>query len=295
MSTAVAEPIQTTESTAPTATGQAALPAAAGPAVLPPSPEAGDRAGVAAFWREQGCYHARGLFTPAEVAGLREDFDRAVAQLLRSGEDLNARWGGEETVRVGGSADTVVLHTHNLHCYSARWLAALAAPKLLDVVETMIGPDIVFHHSKLFQKPAEKGAPFPTHQDWSYFPTVDDSIMAAVIHVSEADDEMGCLRLFPGSHRHGRMDGAGGMSQTPFHQRWPLELAAPVVSQPGDVVFFHGCTVHGSLPNRSARVRKTVLGQYYAGTDRPERDDHPNGQLVLRGWNHHATRSGAGV
>ena len=292
--TATAEQILTTPAPAAPA-AEPALPSANGKqAVLLPSPPMADRAAVQAYWQEHGCYVSRGLFNAAEVAALREDFDRAVQQLLNSGEEVNARWGGEETVRVGGHANTHVLHTHNLHTYSARWMAALTDKRLLDVVETMIGPDIIFHHSKLFQKPAETGAPFPTHQDWGYFPTVKNSIMAGVIHVSEADDEMGCLRLFPGSHQHGRMHEAMGQARTSFHERWPLELSVPVPCQPGDVVFFHGCTVHGSLPNTSNRVRKTVLGQYYSGTDCPENWGHPNAQWVLRGWNHFAKRSTAG-
>ena len=55
-------------------------------------------------------------------------------------------------------------------------------------------------------KAPESGSPFPLHQDWSYFLTRRDSMIAAVIHVSEATDEMGCLRVVPGSHRLGRRD-----------------------------------------------------------------------------------------
>ncbi|MFV2069858.1 MAG: phytanoyl-CoA dioxygenase family protein [Pirellulales bacterium] len=63
----------------------------------------------------------------------------------------------------------------------------------------------------------------------------------------------------------------------------------------GDVVFFHYFTLHGSMPNRSERPRKTVLMQLYAGDDQMVDDaDHPNEQLVLRGWNYHATRESAG-
>ena len=35
--------------------------------------------------------------------------------------------------------------------------------------ERLFGDDVILHHSKLFQKPAEQGAPFPMHQDWAYF------------------------------------------------------------------------------------------------------------------------------
>jgi len=38
-------------------------------------------------------------------------------------------------------------------------------------------------------------------QDWTYFPTTQDSMIAGSIHVSDADDRRGCLRVYPGSHR----------------------------------------------------------------------------------------------
>ncbi len=59
-------------------------------------------------------------------------------------------------------------------------------PKFLDIAEQILGPDIILHHTKLFQKPQGKGAPFPMHQDWQYFPTVKDTMIAGIIHVSEA-------------------------------------------------------------------------------------------------------------
>ncbi|MCX7800718.1 MAG: phytanoyl-CoA dioxygenase family protein [Fimbriimonadales bacterium] len=242
---------------------------------------------------EQGYHVARGVFDTEEIRELEADFDRIVAQLLGSGENVNARWGGPEMERLGAQATTVV-HTHNVQRYSARWLRALLAPRLLEQFTAILGPDVVLHHTKLFQKPSETGAPFPMHQDWSYFPTERDSMLAGIIHVSEATDEMGCLRVVPGSHRLGRVRGTSGQEESELLARYPLEEAVPLEAEPGDVVFFHYFTLHGSMPNRSNKVRKTVLVQVYAGDDQVEAGiPHPDERLVLAGWNHRATRSRA--
>src|SRR4051794_16450024 len=116
------------------------------------------------FYQANGYFIARRVFDPAEIVELERDFDRIVAQLLASGEDVNARWSGPEMDRLGAQ-DTVVLHTHNVQQYSAVWMRALLNERLLDWAEAFLGPDIVLHHTKLFQKPAEQGAPFPMHQD----------------------------------------------------------------------------------------------------------------------------------
>ncbi len=119
-------------------------------------------------------------------------------------------------------------------------------------------------------------------------------MLAGVIHVSAATDEMGCLRVVPGSHKLGRMADSGGMSETLSDslKDYPLEDATIVEAEPGDVVFFNYLTLHGSMPNRSTRTRKTVLVQMYAGDDAVEEGNtHTNARLALQGWNAHAKRS----
>jgi len=243
---------------------------------------------------EDGFYLAKGVFSPQEVAELEADFDRIIDQLIASGEINNATWGGPEMERLDAK-ELIMLDTPTVQRYSAVWMRALMNPKFLAVNQALIGPDIILHHTKLFQKPSEKGAPFPMHQDWDYFPTVKDSMIAGVIHVSKATDEMGCLRVYPGSHRLGRVDQSGGQFENPILTQYPLENAVPIEAEPGDVVFFHYFTIHGSMPNRSSDIRKTVLVQVHAGDDHVEdRNMHPNEMLTLSGWNYHASRGNAG-
>lgn len=244
-----------------------------------------------AFARDGFCV-ARGVFSANQVKELEREFDRIVELLLASGEEVNARWGGEVMDALDGG-ESVVLHTHNVQQFSGVWLQALLEPRFLDLAEQLLGPDIVLHHTKLFQKPPERGAPFPMHQDWSYFPTERDTMIAAVIHVSHANDAMGCLRVVPGSHKLGRLDDSAGASAL---GDFTLETATALEAEPGDVAFFHYLTVHGSKPNRSGATRKTVLVQLHAGDDAVEPGvQHTNERLALRGFNHRASRGTAGA
>ncbi len=263
---------------------------------------------VGEFFAEQGYYLSKGVFSPESLRAMQSDFDRIVQQLEASGEDINARWEGEYTDELDGGTSRII-HTHNVQRYSAVWLAALQDPQFLDVAECILGPDIVLHHTKLFQKPPKEGAPFPVHQDWSYFPTRDDSMIAAIIFLSDADAESGGLSVFPGSHKLGRLDNSSGRtigdsetstltSSADLASKYPLEDALTVNAEPGDVVFFSYLTLHGSTPNRSDRNRKTVLVQLYSGHDEvldEGGDNHVNERLVLRGWNHEMQREAAGV
>lgn len=257
------------------------------------APPATDTAAVAAFYAEHGFYRARGLLPDATLSVLTRDFDRIVEQLVASDEAINARWNHATTTAVDGDAGSVVIHTHQVQKYSAAWGRFLYDPCWLDTAAILLGPDIVLHHSKLFLKPAGRGAAFPPHQDHDYFPTLRHQMLAAVVYLSDADDRNGCLRVWPGSHKHGPIRGSLGDDER-FTSRFPLADSLPVEVAAGDVVFFSYLTVHASLANRSDRPRKSVLLQLHGGHDACAPDvKHPDSALVLRGWNSAMTRSRA--
>jgi len=250
--------------------------------------------GISEYFAENGYYHAKEVFDPLAIETLEADFDRIVRQLNSSGEQIDATWDGDETKRLSKSDDRIV-HTHNVQKYSRVWLDAILSADFTNISSEILGDDIILHHSKLFQKPAENGSPFPMHQDWQYFPTEKDTMIAGVIHVSDATDEMGCLRVYPGSHQLGRIEQSNGRGSSEALKQYPIENATVVEAQAGDVVFFHYCTLHGSMPNRSVRKRKTVLCQMYSGFDMVEDSNkHPNEKLIIKGWNHRISRASAG-
>jgi hypothetical protein len=102
------------------------------------------------------------------------------------------RWDGENMDKLTAASRSSSIPT--TCTASARWLHALQDEKFLGFAQSMIGPDVVLHHTKLFQKPPRHGAPFPVHQDWSYFPTQNDSMVAATIFlgVMPTNSPAGC-------------------------------------------------------------------------------------------------------
>ena len=243
-------------------------------------------------FNEQGYYLARGLFSQRAISNLQKEFDKIVNQMNVSNEDINARWGSELT-RTIEDPKSMFLHTHNVQSYSQKMLNMVQNKHLLDVVESLIGPEIILHHTKLFLKPPKVGSAFPLHQDWSYFPTQSNSMIAAVVHLSKSKKSMGRIRLVKGSHKMGRIKGSDGHSYVKdIHGSHDLESAYAVDADPGDVLFFHCSSLLGSKANESENSRKTVLIQLYSGKDKVEDSTHTNIQLTLRGWNHYATRSG---
>ena len=260
------------------------------PGALPPC---SDPVAIAAFYREHGYYIAKSVVDAATLAPLQRDFDRVVEQITRNGADANARWDYDSTTKLDGDRQAIVIHTHQIQKYSATWARFCFHEGFLDLCAALIGPDIILHHTKLFLKPAGRGAAFPPHQDHSYFPTISDSMFAAVLYLTPSNESNGCLRVWPGSHRLGALaDSAGGNAV--MSERFPLATSIPACAEPGDLVLFHSCTVHASLANRGDQPRKSVLFQVHAGHDQMvDGHGHPSSNLVLRGWNERMTRARA--
>lgn len=94
------------------------------------------------------------------------------------------------------------------------------------------------------------------HQDYPYFPHEKHTMLAASVHLDHADEENGCLRVIPGSHRTDSLPHV-------YHKEYPIKEGAPCVVVAGDVLFFNYLTIHGSESNKSSRTRRNVLFQYH--------------------------------
>ena len=154
----------------------------------------------------------------------------------------------------------------------------------------IIEKSVVLHHTKAHLKPAKDGAPFPTHQDYHYFPYKYHSMMAIFVHLDDTDPSNGGLGVFPGSHLHGpQVEDISNKNNQGYFQddvstssnhhyvdqnKWSLDEATPVTAKAGDILIFSYLLVHGSYVNMSDRERRMFLIQVAAGEDEPVADKH---------------------
>jgi len=137
---------------------------------------------------------------------------------------------------------------------------ALRSDAMLDILESLIGPDISLYHSKLLPKAARDGTAIPWHQDYAYWKREDNRpvMVNCQVAIDAATRENGCLQFIPGSHKWGlqeherRQQTFGVFLPGHYYER---EDAAVVEMEPGDGVFFNALIIHGSAPNTSDRDR----------------------------------------
>ena len=78
-------------------------------------------------------------------------------------------------------------------------------PNILDMVEQVIGPDIILWNSSFFAKPAANGKKTPWHQDGEYWPLRPLATCTVWLAIDDATVENGCLKFMRSSHKDQRL------------------------------------------------------------------------------------------
>ncbi|MBS4176137.1 phytanoyl-CoA dioxygenase family protein [Lederbergia citrea] len=225
------------------------------------------------FYKENGYLLVKGVFNPQEVEEMRNAIDQILQRAAKSKNDANHTWQGDYIPKAE-LKKLVLKGFHDVHYHDASFTKAVAHPNMTSILSKLIGPNVQLHHSKMLVKPPENGAAFPMHQDEPYFPHQNHTMMAASVHLDDADEENGCLHVIPESHKNGPMPHIGRYFLN--HKEYPIESGIACPAESGDVLFFNYLTVHGSKPNRSDRTRRNVLFQYRDPADLPTKDVHVN-------------------
>lgn len=217
-------------------------------------------------YRRDGYVVCHGLVSPDVVEQLRDE-TLAIAC---------GRRGLIEGVTAGGDSDESaladVLAIHFPHKISPLVRAMLAYPAIVEVLQQLVGPDVKCMQSMLFVKNA--GMPGQAwHQDETFIPVPDHSLIGVWIALEEATIDNGCIWVQPGSQAPGvlwpsqpctdpRFDGAP--ESVGWHsERWPREGGVAAQIPAGSVLFFNGLTLHRSLNNRQAAGFRRALVNHY--------------------------------
>ena len=145
----------------------------------------------------------------------------------------------------------------------------MAASQLLG------GASVRFWHDQLFCKPARHGGVVAWHQDYSYWTrTKSMQHLTCWVALDDVNEENGCVRYVPGSHRWGLLEKpslAGEMDGllefVPDENRAAFADSVPVCMPRGYATFHHPLMVHGSYANQSDRSRRAfVLNVFADGT-----------------------------
>ncbi|NJQ05599.1 phytanoyl-CoA dioxygenase family protein [Streptomyces lonarensis] len=213
-------------------------------------------AALAETYRENGFAVAEHLFDAREVSELND----AITEILNV-DDIGAV--AEVEPGDNGMARRIWSPTKQHQAFER----ASAHPRLLDHVEALIGPDILFHYSKLHLKAPQVGSVVDWHQDFAYYPHTNTDLVTALLYLDDTTTENSALQAVPGSHLRGLADHYvdGFFRGKVAGPDAPEASDAVAIEAPaGSVVFIHPLLLHYSSPNRSDRYRRAFLPAYRA-------------------------------
>ena len=203
-------------------------------------------------------YKDKGYIAPIDILSLKE-----VTKIKTEIEHIEKRWPEELTG----------LGRNNVHYISPVFDQIVHNFKILDVVEEIIGPNILVGGTTLFIKEPDKKGFVSWHQDSKYIGFEPHNWVTAWLAVTDVNEENGCMRMWPGTHKEKikkhkdtfNKDNLLTRGQTV--QNVPLKETIPNALKAGQLSLHHPRIVHGSSPNKSKSRRIGFVIQSYIGAD----------------------------
>lgn len=256
------------------------------------------------LFREEGVLVAEGVLTDADLAPVIAEYTELVdrkARLLASAGKITDLCEAEPFERrmacLYAQSPEIAEGLDIMQVRGPAMFAFLRNKNLLDVVESLIGPEITCNPIQhLRAKPPASssgtGAGFfnvPWHQDSGVtWEEADDSdIITCWMPLIDATVENGCMEVMPGVWKRGYREhqAAGGTTIRP--DLLPDTPPRPVPVRKGGIVFMHRCTPHRSTPNYSSDVRWSLDLRYQPSGTPTGRPFHP--EFIARSRRHPKT------
>ena len=161
---------------------------------------------------------------------------------------------------------------YNLHLISPKLDKIAHHSKILDVVENIIGKNILVCSTTLFIKNANQEGFVSYHQDAKYIGLEPHNWVSAWFAITDSYEENGCMRMWPGSHleirdHEEKFDKCNLLTRGQTIKGVPENEVKSIELKAGQASLHHPRIVHGSGINRSSDRRIGFVIQSYIGSN----------------------------
>jgi hypothetical protein len=213
-------------------------------------------------FQENGFAVARGLFSPDEVQRCLDHYMHLRQAGIYPGDLSGVDIGSQDPLKKYPR----MIHMHRWDETSLQWMID---PRINACLTAFLGREPIAVQTMIYFKPP-KARGQALHQDQYYLRVQPGTCVAAWLALDDCDEKNGCLLVVPGSQNWPLLcTTEADVTQSFTDVTVPLPPGTqprPVVMKAGDMLFFNGQLVHGSLPNQSeTRFRRSLIGHYIGG------------------------------
>ena len=221
-------------------------------------------------YRREGYLVFPELFAPDEVQELLHRLEAYVEEERPAPSGVHFQL--EPVVRSGGARAATRMGSfrkvENLAVLDDLYRDYSRHPKLLDLLTSLLGPDIKLFRDALMMKPPRHGSAKPYHQDSAYW-AIDPPDLASVwVALDDATLENGCMRVLPGSHTWGVMEHKHLQDFQVEESVLDLSREVAVPLKAGGALVFHSLLLHATSPNESDSPRRAMITSYMSARSR---------------------------
>jgi phytanoyl-CoA hydroxylase len=204
-----------------------------------------------------------GFLSGEQVAELRENLNRFIAESV---PNLPANHVFYED----RAKPETLKQMQNLHTYDPYFGRMTIGSEFEDLASVLMRDAAVPKNLQYFNKPAGVGKPTPAHQDGYYFMLSPCVAVTMWLALEKVDEENGCVRYIPGSHRQGmrahqRTDTLGFSQGIADYGGADSAAEVMMPAEPGDLLVHHAFTIHRADGNGSANRTRKAMGFVYFG------------------------------
>lgn len=177
------------------------------------------------------------------------------------------------------------------HTRDEGWLEICRHPRILDAVETVLGPNLILVYSSVFIKLPNDVQVVDWHQDNNYWSSVHGTdVVTLWLAIDDADVGNCAMKVIPGSQRgHKELDTVPAGENQMLNKKVEVtaEMTASAVTlemEAGSLSIHDSFILHASDANRSGR-RRAGYTVRYCSTDTAwvDTETHPIPVYLVRG------------
>ncbi len=174
---------------------------------------------------------------------------------------------------------------------------------IADVASDLLGPNVVFHHSKLNFKWYDESDKVKWHQDIQFFPHTNYNVITIGCYLEDTDMKNGPLAVLEGSHNqklYDQYDKNGnwtGMLSDDDAKKLDKNKIKFLTGKAGSITIHNARTLHFSPSSKSPLPRPLLLNCFTSADAKPYMDHYAvteNTYKIVRGkkvkWAHHDPR-----